>query len=125
MTVSVRNCLDDRYAVRPSSLICIIVGNPGSMCPCNVWPSMSCASAFQGRDRPIIFAVEEEDEPRHFPIGGREVRVELQRCVDCSRGFGKLAGDQVDVAKRDMRLDIPRPQRNGAPGRCDRLLVTL
>ena len=72
---------------------------------------------------PVVVALKEKDETGDLPVDWRKIGVEPQRRLDGGGSLGMIAGEQLDVAERDMRLGISGAECDGALGRGDRLLV--
>ena len=126
MTVSVRNCLEDRYAVLPSWPICIIVGNPGSML------SLQRVAQHELRNRlaiePVVFIGGEAERPfgeARFAQGvDKECQVFAIAKVrpfdpDCCKGsivgrdFDAFSHRGASVSEFDRRARRPRQAQPG------------
>ena len=68
--------------------------------------------------------MKEKDETGNFPVDGGEIGIELQRRLDGSGRLGMIAGEQLDVSQRYLRLGISGAECDGPLGRGDRFLVT-
>ena len=81
------------------------------------------AGAFESFDGLRGVALKEKDETGNFPVDGREIGVEPQRRLDGRGCLGMIAGEQLDISQRYLRLGISGAERDGALGRGDRFLV--
>ena len=67
--------------------------------------------------------MKEKDQTGNFPVDGGKIGIEPQRRLDGSGRLGMIAGEQLDISQRYLRLGISGAECDGPLGRGDGFLV--